>query len=347
MTDTQDSDLLAPDLIVLFGNENDENGLKPIAKERCTKAAALAKLFPASLVLPTGGFGAHFNTTNRPHGELLREQLERLGVPAKQILPYTNSCGTLEDVLFARKVAVDRRVKYVAFVTSSFHMQRVRYLCDRVFSEFTRDFAACDADDAHPEEKASEKRKLHDLKRRWVDIPLYGTLGKSSHFPTPVYQNASREHKHYDFISYLFISGMLLSFAFPYTLDASKFDLEGFGFLAFVLSAAFILFFYLMYLRAARFAGQARRVVSLLEAHYQLPGFSLNYERSPSGWRFLGGFRPSRLWGFRVLLAILALLMCLLQAGMAWWFYTQPPDAAAPEDFARVIHHALRGFRAL
>ena len=356
MTDTADSDLLAPDLIVLFGNENDGNGLKPIARERCERAAALAKLFPASLVLPTGGFGAHFNTTNRPHGELLREELERLGVPAKQILSYTNSCGTLEDVLFARKVAVDHGARRVTFVTSSFHMPRVKYLCERLFPDFIRDFAACDDDAAHPEKRASEKRKLRQLKKGWVELPLYGTLPKGSRFPTALYQNASREHKHYDFLSYLFVSGMLLSFAFPYTIDPGKVGLGDINGAAFLLSLVFIAFFYLMYYRAAKYAEQARTLLIRIEDYFQQPGFSLNCERHPPHWFWLRKLlrdRPRWFWrvwdnrwdclrGFRLMLIVLALLMLAFQTFMAWWFFAHPPSNTGPDaDFARVISLTL------
>jgi len=359
MTDIlQDHEPFVPDLIVLFGNTNNEEGvLSDIALERCAKAALLAGEFPAAPILPTGGFGAHFNTSSRPHGELLKEELVRRGVPAQQVLPYTNSCGTVEDVLLARRVAVDRRAKSIAFVTSSFHRERVQYVCDRFFSEFVRRIDAPDNETDHPRERRTEKGKLQELKRTWVDIPLLGEAGKPGHFPSPVYQNASREQKHYDFISYLFVSGMLLSFAFPYTIDASKIGLEDVNGAAFVLSLFFIVFFYVMYLRAARLAGQARALLARIEAYFQQPGFSLNCERHPPGGvrRLLRG-RPRWFWGvwskrwdvlrgFRLMLAILALLMCAFQGFMAWWFFTHPPQPAPVDnDFAGVLSLTLNRF---
>jgi uncharacterized SAM-binding protein YcdF (DUF218 family) len=54
-------------LIVLFGNENDEDGnLSAIALERCTRAAQLAKQYPEGFILPTGAFG-DFNRSAWPH----------------------------------------------------------------------------------------------------------------------------------------------------------------------------------------------------------------------------------------------------------------------------------------
>lgn len=265
-------------LIVLFGNENDDDGrLRPIALERCAKAAQLAQECPETLILPTGAFGKHFNSSPWPHGELLRNHLLTLGISPDRILPFTNSSGTLEDVLFARKVAVDLQATRVVFVTSSFHMSRVQYICGRIFSDFEREFVPSDDPSDHSEKAPSERNKLATLKAERIDVPLYSAPPRGTRFPLPVYANASREHKHYDFLSYLFISAIFLTFAFPFSVDPVKAQFCTHR--LFLLSAFAILLLYAAYYRAAHTARTARRVMRFIEAQYGQPGFSFNHPR--------------------------------------------------------------------
>jgi hypothetical protein len=296
-------------LIVLFGNENETDGrLRPIALERCAKAAQLAGEYPQGLILPTGAFGKHFNSSPWPHGELLRNHLLTLGISPDRILPFTNSSGTLEDVLFARKVAVDLKAKQVVFVTSSFHMPRVRYICGRIFPDFQREFVSSDNPNDHSEKESSERRKLATLKKEWVDVPLYSDPPRGTRFPLPVYANAAREHKHYDFLSYLFISAIFLAFAFPYTLDPAK--LQFCTWPLFLLSTVAILLLYVMYYRAAHTARTARRAMRFIEAQYGQPGFSFNHPRQT--------FPVLLTSFFAALLALLAGAMAITQVFVAF-----------------------------
>jgi hypothetical protein len=292
--------------------------------ERCAKAAELARQYPDSLILPTGSFGKHFNTSDRPHGELLREHLTKnLKILPCQVLPHTNTSNTLEDVGAVRKLAVDRGTKTLALVTSSFHMPRVQYISRRMLPERNLQFYASDAADAHQDEMHGERKKLEDLKKNWIDVPLYEALPGRSGFPVSVYQNASREQKHYDFVQYLLITGMFLSFAFPLTLEGSRIGLGRWEFVSSLLSAVFVALFFALYWRAARFARHARQIMARIENDYAQPGFSLNYGRQPTGWL---GFRPV-VW-------LLALLMVLAQVGRAWLLY---PHCSSPQPLSHFL----------
>lgn len=213
-------------------------------------------------------------------------------------------------MLFARKVAVDMKASKVLFVTSSFHMPRVEYICGRIFPDFQCDFECADKKEDHSEEIPDETSKLDKLKAEWVDVPLYRDPPRGSRFPVTVYLNAAREQKHYDFLSYLFISAILLAFAFPYTPEPAKLQFCSIWPL-FLLSALAILLFYMMYFRAAHTARTARTVMRYIEAQYGQPGFSFNYPRQRS-WAF------AKHLSFPTLLATLAGAMALTQVCVAF-----------------------------
>ena len=313
-----------PVLIVLFGNKNNQCGaLKPAALERCARAAELAHEYPESLILPTGAFGKKFNPSKWPHGYLLRCHLiKEHKIAPDRILPFTNSSNTVEDALFARRVAVDLKAKRIVFVTSSFHMDRVKYICRRIFPDFECEFTHPSTEVDHSEEHRGEEKKLKKLSAEWVDIPVYGDPPRASRFPVVVYVNAAREQKHYDFLSYLFISAILLVFAFPYSLDPAKsrfctpklqFDvynlhlsLPKIQFSLFALSALAILLLFVMYLRAAFTARTARTFMRNVETLYGKPGFSFNYPRQ-------GAWELGRFLSFPMLLGFLAGVMILIQ----------------------------------
>ena len=93
-------------LIVLLGHCNDKDGkFSPVTKARCGRAAQVLREEDGSL-LPTGSLGDHFNRTETPHWEYLKKQLEEFRVPPEKILRGTNTDGTLDDLLPARRMCV-------------------------------------------------------------------------------------------------------------------------------------------------------------------------------------------------------------------------------------------------
>jgi uncharacterized SAM-binding protein YcdF (DUF218 family) len=273
------------ELIILLGNKNDKDGnLSPVAKDRCAMAAQLALEKPESKILPTGGFGRGFNTTVRPHGELLSAHLVELGVPPERIIPHVNSSHTIEDALFARKVVVDRCALDLVIVTSAYHADRAEFVFRRTFPDRTLTFCKTTLLPQDQSEVSEEDAKLRTLKAEWVDVPLYGIPGGSKDFPAAIYENASTEQKHYDNLSHLIITGMFIVFAYPHGLSRSI--------PAFLVSAVLIFGLFLMYMRAAVWARTARRVMQSVEAQYGQPGSSLNYPKMDHRDQWVDNLRP-------------------------------------------------------
>lgn len=122
-------------LIVVLGSPNDERGtLSAIAKERLTLAAEEYSRRPSCGILVTGGFGPHFNRSALPHAEHARSFLLSLGVADGAFSDFALSSNTIEDALLALPIVERLRPERLVVITSEFHLDRARYIFDRVFS---------------------------------------------------------------------------------------------------------------------------------------------------------------------------------------------------------------------
>jgi len=123
-------------VIIILGSPNDAQGnLSSIALERCSKALAEFREHPGYAILPTGGWGPRFNTTDKPHGFYIREELSNHGIPGSAFLPCVESSNTIEDARKSRPILDAYPLAEIILVTSDFHAPRARFLFMREFPE--------------------------------------------------------------------------------------------------------------------------------------------------------------------------------------------------------------------
>lgn len=123
-------------VIVVLGSPNDEQGeLSIIARERCAQAFIEYQKQAEYAILPTGGWGEHFNTTDKPHGFYIRQELINRGIPETAILPCVESSNTIEDAKLSRPVLEANPEADLIVVTSDFHAARARFLFEREYPE--------------------------------------------------------------------------------------------------------------------------------------------------------------------------------------------------------------------
>lgn len=124
-----------PGIIVILGSPNDDQGkLLGIALERCARAFEEYRENPDYAILPTGGWGAHFNTTDLPHAYYIKQELMSQGIPESAFLPGLESSNTIEDAALARPILEAYSEAELIVVTSDFHAARARYLFEREYS---------------------------------------------------------------------------------------------------------------------------------------------------------------------------------------------------------------------
>ena len=123
-------------IIVVLGSPNSEDGeLYSIAKERCELALAEYARRSDWKILLTGGYGAHFNTTDQSHAAYLRHYLVKRGVPSQAIVDFAESTNTLQDASLSKPIVLKYRVSEIVVVTSDYHIDRARYVFEREFAD--------------------------------------------------------------------------------------------------------------------------------------------------------------------------------------------------------------------
>lgn len=121
-------------LIVVLGSRNSDDGtLNNMGIERCEVAIVEHRLHPTWFILTTGGYGAHFNTTNKLHGLYVKEYLIAQGVSEKCFLDVVESRSTLEDAALTKPLVSKLGLRNVMIVTSDFHLDRTQYIFERAF----------------------------------------------------------------------------------------------------------------------------------------------------------------------------------------------------------------------
>lgn len=154
-------------VIILLGAPNNKKGrLSRIARERCEQAFLEYRKHPEYKILPMGGFGPHFNVTDKPHAHYSSRYLISKGVPEGDILEFAESSNTEEDAELSWPIIKKYGVERVIVVTSDFHIQRARMIFERRFSEIPILFAASKTQLSQKELdkwKLKEKRALSRL----------------------------------------------------------------------------------------------------------------------------------------------------------------------------------------
>ncbi len=128
-------------IIVLVSPNNSAGNLSSIAIERCQQALAEYARNPGAKILPTGGWGEHFNTTDKPHGHYIRQYLTVHGVPEADILECAESANTIQDAQLTKPIIERHGITDLIVVTSDFHVPRAEFLFHREFPNLRLTFS--------------------------------------------------------------------------------------------------------------------------------------------------------------------------------------------------------------
>ncbi len=165
----------APVLLLLGSPNSDEGDLSPVAVAKCRVGLQLLEQHPEWQLLPTGGFGEHFNRTAVPHWRYVRTWLSERGVPATRLLDGVDSTNTLDDAVFThhRVLALYGELPQVRVLTCAYHQARARWIFDRVFGDGAVEFVVApdpEDDPALPALKAHEPRSTGWHRDRWEEL---------------------------------------------------------------------------------------------------------------------------------------------------------------------------------
>jgi uncharacterized SAM-binding protein YcdF (DUF218 family) len=135
-------------IILVLGSPNSATGvLSLMAMSRLQVCRHLYVVEPRKIVL-TGGYGAHFNTSDKPHAYYLREALLNANVPSNDILALVESRHSVEDATLSKWIIDKYSPEEITIVTSDYHVARAKVIFDAVYAPFKR-FTFVPAPSAH------------------------------------------------------------------------------------------------------------------------------------------------------------------------------------------------------
>lgn len=125
-------------IIIVLGSPNSDQGkLGNIALDRLNFCL---KIFnpKTDLILCTGGYGKHFNTTNKPHASYAVKYLMHCGVSEANFMEIALSSNTVEDAVMVKKMIPNN--SYIKVITSDYHLERVEIIFGEILTKTKKDF---------------------------------------------------------------------------------------------------------------------------------------------------------------------------------------------------------------
>lgn len=132
-------------VIIILGSTNSPEGeISPIGLQRLDKGAEIYKNMGGIKILLTGGYSVFGNKSEFPYSYFAEKYLISIGVKEADILPLVLSKDTIEDAKLSLPVIKEFHFHSILVVTSNFHMERTKYIFNRVFSSFKLTYEGID-----------------------------------------------------------------------------------------------------------------------------------------------------------------------------------------------------------
>lgn len=130
---------MSKEVLVVLGSPNSASGeLSIMAKERV--AFCFKKYKKEMLILCTGGFGKHFNISNKPHAFYLKKSLIKKGISEEAFLKNALSENTVDDAVKVKEIISSLENINLTVITSEYHLERVKLVFNTVLKNYQMNF---------------------------------------------------------------------------------------------------------------------------------------------------------------------------------------------------------------
>ena len=125
-------------IYAILGAGNDENGaMDSDGIQRCDLAIEMLATNNQAQLILCGGFGEHFNTTDKPHYQYLKEYIEsNQGATEVPVLGYVDSYNTIADIEGINALLqplIQHTIKLV-IITNDYHVLRSSMLAKKIIA---------------------------------------------------------------------------------------------------------------------------------------------------------------------------------------------------------------------
>lgn len=108
------------DIVILGAGLFPDGGIRPVLEERLRTGFRLAREYPTSRIIVTGGLPQNGRTEARAMGDWLRGA----GVAPYRITEEGNSASTVQNAQYTDRILRDRGTTGAVVVTNDFHLKR-------------------------------------------------------------------------------------------------------------------------------------------------------------------------------------------------------------------------------
>lgn len=132
------------EVLAVLGSPNSPSGeLSIISTSRldtCLEAFSKEKL-----ILCTGGWGPHFNTSAHPHASYAKTYLIEKGLPKEAFLPSALSTNTVDDAVKMKPILSQFNHVRLMVITSNYHVERVKLIFSTILKAYPMTFVGVDS----------------------------------------------------------------------------------------------------------------------------------------------------------------------------------------------------------
>ena len=127
------------EVLIVLGSPNSPSGiLSGISKSRLNHCKNLYK--KGDLILCTGGWGEHFNTSISSHATYAKEYLIEKGLLEKDFLDFALSKNTVDDAVKIKPIISNLKNVHLTIITSDYHLNRVKLIFTEILEEYHMEF---------------------------------------------------------------------------------------------------------------------------------------------------------------------------------------------------------------
>ena len=153
------------EILIILGSPNSPNGdLGNISISRLNSCLNLYK--KNTLIICTGGWGPHFNTSVHSHASLAKNYLIDEGVPEKAFLECALSSNTVDDAV--KIIPIIKNLSHIKLtvITSDYHLERVKLIFNEILKGFTITYVGVESNlpkNSYDAIIEHEKKAIHSI----------------------------------------------------------------------------------------------------------------------------------------------------------------------------------------
>jgi len=135
---------MGKEVLVVLGSPNSPSGeLSDISLSRLDCCRNI--FTKGQLILCTGGWGPHFNISDKAHAFYGKEYLMGNGLSEEDFLDPALSENTVDDAVKLKAIFSNPKNAKLIVITSDYHLERVRIIFDEILDEYEINFVGVES----------------------------------------------------------------------------------------------------------------------------------------------------------------------------------------------------------